>query len=90
VTPPCQTISATPTHDVPFPADEIAGLEIFDVGADFDYLPAEFVPDDKRNVNCGLRPIVPVVDVQVGAANPCRQNTNLDVVDAGFGLRNIL
>ena len=89
VTPPGQAIAAAPANHVPFPADEIAGVQVRDVRADFDDLSAEFVPDDERHVNRGARPIVPVVDVQVGAANARAQHANLDVVDAGFGLGNI-
>ena len=89
VAPPRETIAAAPADHVPFPADQIAGMKIRHVGSDFDNLSAEFMPDDQRHVNGGARPIVPVVDVQVGAANSRAQHANFDVVDAGFGLGNI-
>ena len=87
--PPGQTIAAAPANDVPFPADDIAGMKVRHVRADFDDLSAEFVPDDQRHVNRGLRPLVPVVDVQVGAANSRAKHANLYVVDAGLGLGNV-
>src|SRR5271156_1947676 len=34
-------------------------------------------------------PRIPLVDMQVGPADTCSQNTNLDVVDAHLGLGNI-
>src|ERR1700682_617128 len=40
-------------------------------------------------MNCGPRPIIPIVDVQVGAADSRAKHANLDVVDAGLGLGNI-
>jgi len=43
------------------------------------------VPNNQRHVNCGSRPVVPVVDVQIGAANAGAQNANFNVVDAGSG-----
>ncbi len=69
VAPPGQTIAAAPADHVPFPADQIAGMKIGDVGADFHDFSAEFVPDDQRHVNRVLRPLIPIVNVQVGAAD---------------------
>jgi hypothetical protein len=89
MTPPGETIAATPAHDVTFPADKIAGVKVLDVGSNFDNLSTKFVTDDQRHVNHGLCPLVPVVDVQVGAANSRAKHANLHVVDAGFGLGNI-
>jgi hypothetical protein len=47
----------------------------------------KFVTDDERCINCGCSPRVPRINVQVGAADTCFFNTDLDVVGArgGFG-----
>src|SRR5690348_6474127 len=50
-------------------ADEIAGLERFDFGADFFDGPAEFVAEGHRRANARGGPFVPMVDMKVGAAD---------------------
>ena len=89
VAPPGQTIAAAPADDVPFPADQIPGMKVGHVRADFDNLSAEFVPDYERHMDRGSRPVVPIVDVQVGAADSRAQHANFDVIDSGFRLRHI-
>ena len=89
VTPPGEAIAAAPANDMPFPADQISGMKVRDVRSDLDNFAGKFVADDERHANCGLRPVIPIVDMQVGAANAGGQHANLDVVDAGFGLGNI-
>ena len=69
VAPAGQAISAAPANHVAFAADQVAGLQIRDVGADLDHFAAKFVADHQGHVNGGLRPFVPIVNVQVGAAD---------------------
>jgi len=48
------------------------------------------VPDNQRHVNGGSRPVVPVVDVQIGAAQmPAHRTRILNVVDARLRLGHI-
>ena len=69
---PGHAVAAAPADDVALAADEVADLEVADVRADLDDLADELVPDHQRHRNRPLRPRVPVVDVQVGAADPGR------------------
>ncbi len=89
VTPSGKAIAATSAYHMPFSTDEIAGMKIRNIRSDFDNLSAKFMPDDQRHMNGGSRPVVPVVDVQVGAAYSRREDANLDVVDSGLRLGNI-
>src|SRR3954469_5115505 len=86
MTPPGHAVAAAAAHDVPLAADEIADLEAADVRAALHDLADELVPDHQRHRNRLLRPRVPVVDVQVGAADPGLAHPDQDVVDTD--LRN--
>ena len=77
-----QAIAATPADDVPLAADDVADVEVLDVRADLDDLADELVADDHRHRDRLLGPGVPVVDVQVGAADAGPQDLDEHVVDA--------
>jgi hypothetical protein len=81
VTTASQAIPATPADHMPFPADDVSRKEIGHVRADLDNLANELVPDHQGYENGFLRPLVPVVDVQVGAADAGAVDTNQHVVD---------
>jgi len=78
------------TGDVTFADDEVAFCESFDVIAYAINNTHKLVTDCDRHWNCFLRPSVPVVDVQVGAADGCFQHANQHVVAANFWNRNFL
>ena len=80
-----QAISAAAADDVPFAADDVAEVEILDVGADRDDPADELMPDDQRHGNRLLRPGVPVVNVDVGAADARAIDLDQHVVDADLG-----
>jgi hypothetical protein len=63
-------VAATTAHDVAFSRDDIPWGEISDIRTDFDDSSDKFVPDDHRHGDRFLGPGVPVVDMQVGAADP--------------------
>ena len=75
-----------PQDDMPLGTDNLAGVEIPDVGADLDDAADKLVTDDQRHRDRPPRPGVPFVDVQIGAADAGAQNLDEDIVDAdGFG-----
>lgn len=86
---PSQTIPASPADDVPFAANDLAGMKIIYVGADSDDFSDKLVSNRHRNRDSGARPIVPVIDMDVGAADSCVSDADQNVVDADYGLRNI-
>ena len=62
-------ITTSATDQMPLGADDIARLEIDHVRADIDDLTDKFVTDGSRNPDGLLCPVVPVINVEVRAAN---------------------
>src|SRR6185437_10732526 len=69
--------------------DEVAFLDAGDLGAHRSYHAAEFVPGDERRMNAALRPGVPVIDVQVGAADRGYFDFDQNVGQADLGDGNV-
>jgi hypothetical protein len=70
--------------------DDHAGRIIVDVLADLDDFADELVADHHRDGNRLLRPLIPLVDVQIGAADGGALDLDQHVVGARFGLGHIL
>ena len=85
VAPAGQAVAAASADHVAFAADDIAGEKIGDVGADLDDLAHEFMADRQRDGDGLLRPIVPLVNVHVGAADARAMHADQDIVDADAG-----
>ena len=63
--------------DVAFASNEVADFDFGDPGADFDDRPTKFVADDAGRMDAVFRPVVPIVNVQVGAADAAVLDTQL-------------
>lgn len=85
----CETVAAASADDVAFAADELADDKIGDVGTELDNLADEFVADDEAGADCGAGPGIPVVDVQIGAADSRIENADFYVVDSDVWFGNI-
>ncbi len=83
-----QAIAASAAHDVAFAADQVAGMEIVDVGSDLHDFADELVADGHGYGNGALRPLIPVVDVQIGPADTGAKDAHQYVVDPDARLRN--
>src|SRR5277367_3699641 len=79
---PGQAVPATSAYHVTFAADDVAGMEIVDIGARFDDFSHELVPNCHGDGNGALCPIVPFIDVYVGAADAGAADANQYVVDS--------
>src|SRR5579862_2769429 len=90
MTPSREAVPAASANHVAFAADNISRMQIHDIRAHLRDFADELVADDCRYRNRGLRPLVPIVDVQVGPANAREQDADFYVVDARHGLRNVL
>ena len=86
---PGHAVAAAPADEVALAADEVAGVKVVDVAADLDDLADELVSDDQRHRHGALRPGVPVVDVQIGAADAGAQHADQHIVDAEGRLGNV-
>ena len=90
MTPAGETIAAMSADDVAFAGDEIARRKTLHAIADaFDHAD-EFMADDHRHRDRFLRPRVPVINVNVGAADRCFLNPDENVVAADFRHRDFL
>jgi hypothetical protein len=82
---------ATPTTDhVSFPRNDFSGEEILDVRTNFHDLTNEFVTDHHRYGNRLLCPGIPIVNVQIGSADPRFLHTDQAVVDTDFWEGDVL
>src|SRR5450432_1438905 len=90
VTPASHAIATTAAHDMAFAGYDLAGMEVDYIQADGGNFAHELVADRHGHGDGPLGPFIPLVDVQVGAANAGAQHTDQHFVDADFGLRNVL
>src|SRR5690606_26897245 len=89
VTTPGHAVAAAAADDVAFARDDHAGLVVVDVVANLDDFADEFVADDHRHRDRLLRPLIPFIDVDVGAADRGPLHADLHIVGARLRLRHI-
>src|SRR5207244_2821182 len=75
-------VAAAAADDVSFAGDDVARSEVADVASDGGDLADELVANDHRDGDRGLRPRIPVIDVEVGAADPGLRDPDEHIVDA--------
>ena len=83
-----QAIAAPSADDVAFSADDLTGIKIRDIGSDLDDLAHELVTHHHRDGDRFAGPIVPFIDVNVGAADAGPVDLDQDVIDADLRLGN--
>lgn len=74
-------------NDMRFGCDEVAGFAVGDIRGDFENGAAKFVTDDAGGFDPVAGPVVPVIDVKVGAAERCAFDSDFDSagLEGGFG-----
>src|SRR6476646_2630714 len=87
--PSSETVSAASADDVAFAAHQFAGTEIADVRPDFDNLSHELVADNHGYRNRALRPLVPLVDMEVGSTDSTEFDADQHVADSDRWFRNV-
>ena len=85
-----EAVAAAPADHVALAADDVTRLEVVDIRAHFDNLAHKLVADRHGDRNGGLRPLVPVVDMQVGPANARVAGPDQHIVHADRRLGNLL
>ena len=83
-------VAAVPAHDVALAGDPGSGLDVVDLCTDGLDDADELVADDDGRAHVLLRPFVPVVDVQIGAADRRVGHPDQHVRRTGHRLRNVL
>jgi hypothetical protein len=89
VSPAGETVAAASADDVALTADELTDREIGDVGAELDDLTDELMADNEPRADGRAGPCVPVVDVEVGAADSGVEDADFYVVDTDPGFGNV-
>jgi hypothetical protein len=99
MTAPGATIPAHAAGDMSFGGDPVSGSEALDFNATFDDLTTKFVADREWHGNRFTRPVIPLIDMNVGAAYCSSPDPDQYIVvsdrrlvdilepDAAFGLR---
>jgi hypothetical protein len=70
-------------------ADNVTDFEINNIRSDIDDLADKLMTDRRRDLYRLLCPLVPVVNVKVGPADPAFLRPDHDVVDRHHRLRNV-
>ena len=73
-----------------FARNQLPGPKVVDVGTDGDDLSDELMANRHRYCDRLASPVIPIEDMNIGAANPRPQNTNQDVIDANGRFWNVL
>src|SRR5258707_15082735 len=84
-----QAVPTPSAYDMTFAADDIAAIEVIDVGSDLDNLSNELMSNRHRHWNCLLCPIIPLIDVNVGAADAGVMHAHQHIVDADLALGDL-
>ena len=90
MTPARQAIPAPAAGHVPFPAHDVAGIKVGDVRTHFHNFAHKLVPDHHRHMDGFLRPVVPLINVQIRAADARAMHANEHVINANFRLLDVL
>src|ERR1035437_5199834 len=89
VAPSGHAVAAPAAHHVTIAADQFSDPEVGYIRAARDDLAYKFVTDDHRDPNGGFGPVIPFVDMKVGAANSGPKNADFDVIDAKLRFGNL-
>src|ERR1019366_4888907 len=82
-------VPAAAAHYVALTADQFSYPEVRHIRTDRHDLAHKFVADDQRHRNGRLGPLIPFVNMQVGATDSSQKNADFDVVDANLGFGNV-
>jgi hypothetical protein len=84
------TIAADTAGNMSFRGHPVADVKALDIAATFDDLTTEFMPDRKWNRNGVLCPVIPLEDMDIGAANGSASDLDQDIVVSDFRCIDIL
>jgi len=84
-----QAIAAVAANQMPFTGYDVSRFEIVDIAADFIHRTDKLMPHMHGNLNRFLSPVIPVINVNIGAANGGFVNFNQNIVDADVRDRHI-
>jgi hypothetical protein len=85
-----KAIPAFSAHDVALGPDDFSRIDRRHAFAQLNDLADEFVADDEGRFDGVLRPLVPALDVKVGAADAGAKDSDKNFAWIRFGIRDIL
>ena len=85
-----EAVAAAAADDVAFAGDKLADGEVGDVRAEGYNFADELVADDEPLTDGGFGPDVPLINVEIGAADAGEEDADFDVVDAHFGFGDVM
>jgi hypothetical protein len=88
--PPRHAVAAAAAHHMAFARDQLAGMKIDDVGAYRHDLADEFMADRHRDGDGLARPLIPIINMNIRAANSGAVDPNQNVVNAYRRLGDVL
>jgi hypothetical protein len=74
---------------MPFGGHPIASSDILHQGSDLDDIAGKFVSDDDRWDDAAFGPVVPIVDVHIGAAHTGAADADEDFIITRSGFGNV-
>ena len=80
-----QTVATFTAYDMTFAIDQITFLVALHIRADFLDRANEFMADHHRRFDRFLRPVVPIIDMHIRAADRRLFDLDQHVIDAGRG-----
>lgn len=80
--PTSEAVATASTDHMSFAADNFTGMKVDNIRADLDDFAHELMTDNHWHGNSFLCPLVPIVDMDIGAANSGPIDTNQHVIDA--------
>ena len=86
---PGQAVAAPSTNHMAFAADDVARIEVINIRSDFDNFPDKFMPNRHGDRNRLLRPIVPLINMDVRSADAGVSDTDQDIIDTDVGFWNL-
>ena len=84
------TVTAMTANHVSFSADNFSHAEILYVTAHLNDLPDKLVPHHQRDRDGITRPIIPFIDMEIGAADARTVHLDEHITRARLGLRHVL
>ena len=88
--PPRETITTASADDMPLAADHVTHLDVRDVAAKCRHGAGKFMTDHHGHGDGLLRPLIPVVDMHIGAANGGLMDLDQDIIEAHLRHGHIL
>src|SRR5579883_580628 len=85
----CKAIATASAGDMPLAAYNVSGEEVVYVRSNLDNFSDKLMSDGHRHRNRLLRPLVPLINVNISSADTRVAHTNQHIIDADCGFCNV-